>query len=98
MAKGAVHTSHVTPRQVIVFLLLLTAIAATGLAIVEGSQRTRGLYQTLGDVQQQQDKLLEEQSRLSIERGAFSSLSVVEEIAASELDMVFPAAIERVVP
>ncbi|MGK0221071.1 MAG: cell division protein FtsL [Limisphaerales bacterium] len=78
------------------FTILLLTISYSGILVVEAATDTRSLYQALGDVQREQDQLLEQSSRLSLERGTLSSLAKVEEIAQQELDMEFPAEVTGV--
>jgi cell division protein FtsL len=78
------------------FAILLLTISYSGILVVEAATDTRSLYQALGDVQREQDQLLEQSSRLSLERGTLSSLAKVEEIAQQELDMEFPAEVTGV--
>ncbi len=78
------------------FALLLGAIALTGLTLVGTAHETRGLYSSLGQVQHEQDKLLDEHSRLMLERGALTSMQNIEAVAQSELGMVFPEEVGQV--
>ena len=64
--------------------------------MVESATQTRSLYQQLGETQSAQDQLLEEHSRLSLERSTLSSLQKIEEVARDSLDMDFPEAIEGI--
>lgn len=72
------------------FAVLLVGIAISGLSLVDQAHEMRGLYSALATVQQQQDGLLEEHSRLMLERGTLSSMQTIEGVAESELDMHFP--------
>lgn len=83
-------------RWWVLFALLLLAIGYSGLLVVEAATETRSLYQALGDVQREQDHLLEQSSRLSLERAALSNLAKVEQIAQQELNMEFPAVVTGV--
>ena len=76
--------------------VLTLATVVSGLRVVEAANDMRGLYRELGEVQARQDKLAAEQSRLMLERGALSSMQNIEQIARSELGMVFPEQIEQV--
>lgn len=78
------------------FTALSLAIIVSGLAVVESATQTRSLYQQLGETQSAQDQLLEEHSRLSLERSTLSSLQKIEEVARDSLDMDFPEAIEGI--
>ena len=78
------------------FTALSIAIILSGLAVVDSATQTRSLYQQLGETQSAQDQLLEEHSRLSLERSTLSSLQKIEEVARDSLDMDFPEAIEGV--
>ncbi len=80
------------------FGALLVCIVWTALAVVEDARVTRALYQALSETQREQDQLLEQHSRLSLELGAMSSLQKVEEEATTRLNMTFPHRIEKVAP
>ena len=79
----------------VAFLILVSAIVASGLGVVHTAQDTRALYKSLGEVQREHDQLLEEHSRLSLERSTMSSLQKIETVALEQLDMEFPAHIGR---
>ena len=72
------------------FVVLLVVITASGLYNVDAAHAMRGLYGSMGEIQREQDGLLEEHSRLMLERGALTSMQNIEEVAASELGMQFP--------
>jgi len=72
------------------FAALLVGIVVSGLSLVEEAHQMRSLYGRLAEVQHQQDALLEEHSRLMLERSALSSMQQVEAVAQEELDMHFP--------
>lgn len=78
------------------FAALLVAIAISGLSLVDQAHEMRGLYSALAKVQQQQDGLLEQHSRLMLERGTLSSMQTIEGVAESELDMHFPDGVSEV--
>ena len=94
--------TKVTPRDrtrtlwVVAFGVLLVAITATGLNRVDSAHDMRGLYGRLGEVQREQDGLLEGHSRLMLERGALTSMHSIEEVAQSELGMKFPDQVGQV--
>ena len=94
-ARGQATTAGVLDfgqrRWVALFTVVLLLCGYTGLAVVESAADARLLYQQLGEIQKEQDALLEENSRLSLERSSISSLQKVEEIAEIELDMEFPS-------
>jgi len=78
------------------FAVLLVAIASTGLQRVVAAHEMRALYGSLGANQHEQDALLEERSRLMLERGAISSMHNIETYAQTELGMHFPLGIGQV--
>ena len=80
----------------VVFVALVGAIVASGLGVVETASETRTLYQSLGEVQREHDQLLEEHSRLSLERSTMSSLQKIESVALEQLEMEFPSRIGRI--
>ena len=79
----------------VAFLLLIGAIVASGLGVVQTAAETREMYRSLGEVQREHDQLLEEHSRLSLERSTMSSMQKIETVALEQLDMEFPAQIGR---
>jgi cell division protein FtsL len=79
-----------------VFVFLLVAITASGLYSVDAAHVMRGLYGSMGEIQREQDSLLEDHSRLMLERGALTSMQNIEEVAASELGMQFPDQVGQV--
>ena len=103
MAKGRGSTKRSSAPPVgrcwpAAFGVLLACIVGTGLAVVDDARVTRALYQALSETQREQDRLLEQHSRLSLELGALSSLQKVEEVATTRLNMTFPEHIREVGP
>ena len=96
--KQSVRENLPSLRWSIAYACALLAIGWTGLAVVDSARETRTLYYELGEVQRKQDRLLEENSRLSLERSALSSLQKIEQVASEQLDMEFPQQIERGAP
>jgi cell division protein FtsL len=78
------------------FVVILTVITLSGLGRVDAAHDMRGLYGSLGEVQHEQDRLLEQHSRLMLERGALTSMQNIEAVAQSELGMEFPDQVGRV--
>lgn len=73
-----------------VFALLLGVIVYSGLRTVAAAHDMRGLYGSLTQVQREQDRLLEEHSRLMLERGTLGSMQNIEVVAQTQLGMEFP--------
>ena len=71
-------------------LALLACVVASGLLVVQRAHEVRQLHKGLEAVRHQQDRLLEEHSRLLLERGALSAYYNVERVARTELNMQFP--------
>jgi len=78
------------------FVAVLAAIAVSGIGRVNAAHDMRGLYGRLGEVQHTQDRLLEEHSRLMLERGALTSMQNIEAVAQTELGMQFPDEVAQV--
>ena len=78
------------------FVVLLLAVVWSGLGVVDDARQMRSLYHELGEVQQQYDQLLENNSRLILERSTLSSHQAVEEVATEKMDMHFPDDIRQV--
>jgi cell division protein FtsL len=76
--------------------VLLFAIGLSGLVVVENAQQMRGLYESSGKAQSENDAELAEFSRLRLEVGALTSLPNIERVARGDLDMEFPENVEQV--
>ena len=77
---------------------LLTGILFSAMARIDAAQSTREMYRQLGQLQQAQNELLAEQSRLLLERSTLSSLPAVEQTAREDLQMHFPDSFAEVNP
>ncbi|MCR9261521.1 MAG: cell division protein FtsL [Pseudomonadaceae bacterium] len=73
-----------------VFAALLGMIVFSGLRTVAAAHEMRSLYGSLTQVQREQDRLLEEHSRLMLERGTLGSMQNIEVVAQTQLGMEFP--------
>ncbi len=72
------------------FAVLLGVIVYSGLHTVAAAHEMRSLYGSLTQVQREQDRLLEEHSRLMLERGTLGSMQNIEVVAQTQLGMEFP--------
>ena len=97
-SASATATLDISGGQLLLFACLAIAVAWSGLMVVDAAQSTRNLYQALGEVQREHDALLEENSRLSLERSTLSSLPKIEQVAQEQLDMEFPVQVNGVQP
>ena len=77
-------------------LALLACVVASGLLVVQRAHEVRQLHKGLEAARHQQDRLLEEHSRLLLERGALSAYYNVERVARTELNMRFPDQVRQV--
>ena len=85
-------------REVIVLLVLLVAVVASGIQVALVSHSVRDLHGELEAAQEAQDEHLAEYSRLLLERSALSAYQNVERLAEEELAMQFPETVERIDP
>ena len=85
-------------KQMLVIVLLLVAVVASGVHVAYSSQEVRRLHGALQEAQRQQDAGLAEHSRLLLERSMETSYANVERVAEAELDMIFPERAERIEP
>jgi len=76
--------------------VLYAGVAASGVWIAATAQNVRGLFVALEHNQDEQDALLDEYSRLLIERGTVSSYQNVDQVAERQLAMRFPETVQRV--
>lgn len=72
------------------FATLLLTVVVSGLKTVAAAHEMRGLYGSMAEVQREQDRLLEQHSRLMLERGTLGSMQNIETFAQTELGMEFP--------
>ena len=89
MAKSRAHSNPqplnlVTLTWCAVFAVLLGVIVYSGLRTVAAAHDMRGLYSSLTQVQREQDRLLEEHSRLMLERGTLGSMQNIEVVAQTQ--------------
>ena len=77
-------------RQWIFGGVIFAVAAASGVLVAAKSDEMRGAYTQLSEEQARRDALLEEYSRLLLERGALSSYRNVDRIANESLSMHFP--------
>ncbi len=87
-----------TPRAVIVFVVLLLAVVGSGIQVALVSHDVRQLHGELEAAQEDQDRHLAEYSRLLLERSALSAYQNVERLAETELGMQFPDQVEHLEP
>ena len=78
-----------------VFTLL--GVAASGIQVIGVTDDRRGLFHELTSNQEIQDGLLQEYSRLLLERGTLLSYQNVDRIAQRRLNMRFPEQVTTVV-
>lgn len=79
-----------------VLLALLISVVASGLLVVQRTHEVRQLHKGLEAARQRQDRLLDEHSRLLLERGALSAYYNVERLAETDLGMRFPDQVRQV--
>ena len=75
---------------------LYVGLVLSGIKVAHKSQEMRGLFERLASNQAAQDALLQEHSRLLLERGALSAYQNVDRVAEAKLAMRFPERVERV--
>jgi len=83
-------------RTFALWLVTLLAVVASGIQVAYSAQESRQLHIALETAQQAHDEAVAAQSRLLIERAALAAYQNVERTAQDELNMRFPATIERV--
>ncbi|MDE0054069.1 MAG: cell division protein FtsL [Gammaproteobacteria bacterium] len=77
-------------RQWIFGAVICAAAAASGVQVAGKAGEMRAAYTRLSEEQARRDALLEEYSRLILERGTLSSYRNVDRIANDVLSMHFP--------
>jgi len=77
-------------RQLLITVVLLAALVSSALAVVYANHLNRSLFIELQSLQAQRDAYQIEWSQLLLEQSAWSALSRVEKLAASDLAMKVP--------
>ena len=77
-------------RRWIIGGLICAIAASSGVQVASKANEMRGAYTRLSEEQARRDALLEEHSRLLLERGTLSSYRNVDRIANEALAMHFP--------
>ncbi len=77
-------------REWIFGAVIFAFAAVSGVQVASKSHEMRGAYTRLSEEQARRDALLEEHSRLLLERGTLSSYRNVDRIANDALSMHFP--------
>lgn len=78
-------------------ILALFGVAASGVQVIGVTGDRRVLFHELTRNQEAQDRLLEEYSRLLLERGTLVSYQNVDRVAKKHLNMRFPERVTSVV-
>ena len=77
-------------------VLALLGVAASGVQVIRVTDDRRALFHELTSNQEIQDSLLQEYSRLLLERGTLLSYQNVDRIAQRRLNMRFPEQVTSV--
>lgn len=83
-------TTRPKAREWIFGAVICAFAAVSGVQVADKSHEMRGAYTRLSEEQARRDALLEERSRLLLERGTLSSYRNVDRIANDALSMHFP--------
>ena len=77
---------------------IFALVATSGVQVAVKSKEMRDAYTRLSDEQARRDALLDEYSRLLLERGTLSSYRNVDRIASEALSMHFPEEVTWIRP
>ena len=83
-------------RPLFILCGLLLAIVSSGAQVALVAHDVREMHVELESARRGQDRLLDEHSRLLLERGAIAAYQNVERVAEVELSMRFPVDVERI--
>lgn len=87
-----------SPRgRLLVSLMLLVGVVASGIAVVDARQQSRRLFVTLSALETERDELNIEFGRLQLEQATWVESNRLEQVARNQLGMVFPGTGETVV-
>lgn len=77
--------------------VLVVALVASAIGVIDAVHRNRVLFAQLQQLRQQRDRLNVEWGRLQLEESTWATHARIEQVARKQLDMAMPKRIERVV-
>lgn len=95
MAKSVKQLPH-SYAWVVSAAFVLAGLGVTGVLVANKTDERRRLFMELTANQSEQDRHLQEYTRLLIERGTLSAYHNVDRIAIDALNMRFPEEVERI--
>jgi cell division protein FtsL len=78
--------------RVVVLVLLLAAVVASAIAVVQARHQHRQLFVELSGLERERDELNIEFGRLQLEQATWADTHRIEQIARSTLGMKYPEA------
>lgn len=83
--------------RLLVLAVLLTGAVASAIGVVSSRQQSRQLFAALSELERDRDELNIEYGRLQLEQATWTETNRLEQLARTQLGMVFPGPAETVV-
>ncbi len=77
--------------------VLISGVVASAIGVVSARQQSRQLFSELSDQERERDELNIEYGRLQLEQATWTETNRLEQLARTQLGMVFPGPAETVV-
>jgi cell division protein FtsL len=83
--------------RMLALIVLLASAVASGIGVVATRQQSRQLFAALAELERERDELNIEYGRLQLEQATWTETNRLEQLARTQLEMVFPGAAETIV-
>jgi cell division protein FtsL len=83
--------------RLLALVVLLSCAVASAIGVVSSRQQSRQLFSALSDLERERDELNIEYGRLQLEQATWTETNRLEQLARTQLGMVFPGPAEPVV-
>jgi cell division protein FtsL len=83
--------------RTLALVVLISVVVASAIGVVSARQQSRQLFSELSDQERERDELNIEYGRLQLEQATWTETNRLEQLARTQLGMVFPGPAETVV-
>jgi cell division protein FtsL len=83
--------------RMLALIVLLAGAVASGIGVVATRQQSRQLFAALAELERERDELNIEYGRLQLEQATWTETNRLEQLARTQLEMVFPGPAETIV-
>lgn len=83
--------------RIVLLGLALVAVIASAIAVVKSRQESRRLFIELSRLEHERDELNTEYGQLQLEQATLTDSSRLEQVASTQMNMIYPGPAETVV-